>query len=217
MLEVCRYSDTSSVTSLDENMMKHSAPNIEVFEFNLGKAPQLRCVNTEKATSCSECETCLLNIKLREIKQWFPRLGDHSKKRFMLGLMQRTHSAELLNQVVKLLQPVLCKDFTYSRSRTKPSLSTDIPTLSSDRALSGKAVDNYIATSWKWYTTANYWSKANFALFLLQMCDAHLLHTIGAQARTLLVSEVKVAEEFGGLFDYNSLCKYALITYKCLI
>jgi F-box/WD-40 domain protein 10 len=204
MLEVCRYSDASSITSLDDLselddiMMKHSAPNVEVFEFNLGRAPLLRCVKTEKSSACNECETCKLSIKLREIKQWFPRLGDHSKKRFMLGLMQRTHSAELLKQVVTLLQPVLCKDFTYSRSRTNPSLSTDNPTLSSDRALPAKKVDNYIITSWQWYGEANYWSKANFALVLLQMCDAHLLHTIGAQAKTLLISEEKAAREFGG-------------------
>ncbi|XP_060555980.1 F-box and WD repeat domain containing protein 10B-like isoform X2 [Ruditapes philippinarum] len=203
MLEVCRYSDASSITSLDDLselddiMMKHSAPNVEVFEFNLGRAPLLRCVKTEKSSACNECETCKLSIKLREIKQWFPRLGDHSKKRFMLGLMQRTHSAELLKQVVTLLQPVLCKDFTYSRSRTNPSLSTDNPTLSSDRALPAKKVDNYIITSWQWYGEANYWSKANFALVLLQMCDAHLLHTIGAQAKTLLISEEKAAREFG--------------------
>ncbi|XP_052263005.1 F-box and WD repeat domain containing protein 10B-like isoform X1 [Dreissena polymorpha] len=197
MLEVCRYSETSSVTSSCDDMMKHSAPNIEVFEFNLGQASQLRCNNTEKTTTCSECETCKLNVKLREIKQWFPRLGDHSKKRFMLGLMQRTHSPELLNQVVKLLQPVLYKDFTYSRSRTNPSLETDTPTLSSDRAMSAKDVNNFIISTWQWYGDQNYWSKSNFALVVLQMCDAHLLHTVGVQARTLLSSEIKAAEEFG--------------------
>lgn len=198
MLEVCRYSDASSVANEYDDMMKHSSPNIEVFEFNLGHAPQLRCVNTDKSTSCSKCEACQLIFKIREIKQWFPRFGDHSKKRFMLGLIQRTHSAELLAQVVKLLQPLLCKDFTYSRSRTNPSLPTDTSTLSSDRALAQKDVDHFTVTSWQWYAEANYWSKSNFALALLQMCDAHLLHTIGAQARTLLISEVKAAEEFGG-------------------
>lgn len=199
MLDVCRYSDASSVTGYNNVIMKHSAPNVEVFEFNLGQAPLLRCVNTDKATTCSECETCKLIVKIRDIKQWFPRLGDHSKKRFMLGLMQRTHSAELLKQVVTLLQPVLCKDFTYSRSRTNPSLPTDTPTLSSDRALVPKKVDNYISSSWQWYADSNYWSKSNFALGLLQMCDAHLLHVIGAQARTLLMSEERAAQEFDGM------------------
>ena len=196
MLEVCRYSEASTAVLNEDFMMKHSAPNIEVFEFNLGQAPLLRCVNTDKSTKCSECETCKLNARLREIKQWFPRLGDHSRKRFMLGLIQRTHSAELLNQVVKLLQPILYKDFTYSRSRTNPSLPTDTATLSGDRALDPKDVDHYIASTWSWFKDANYWSKANFALGILQMCDAHLLHTVGTQARTLLVSEAKAAEEF---------------------
>lgn len=211
MLEVCHYSDTSSVASFDSvDMMKHSAPNIEVFEFNLGQATQLRCVNSEKSTSCSKCEACQLIVKIREIKQWFPRFGDHSRKRFMLGLIQRTHSAELLAQVVKLLQPMLCKDFTYSRSRTNPSLQTDTTTLSSDHALPTKELENFIITSWQWYGEANYWSKSNFALALLQMCDAHLLHTIGAQAQSLLISEVKAAEEFGGRKKYNNTSFYIL-------
>lgn len=198
MLEVCRYSEASSIAAVDDIIMKHSAPNIEVFEFNLGRAPQLRCSNTEKSTKCNECESCQLITRIREIKQWFPRFGDHSRKRFMLGLIQRTHSAELLAQFVKLLQPMLCKDFTYSRSRTNPSLPTDSSTLSSDRALPQKDLENFIITTWHWYAEANYWSKSNFALALLQMCDAHLLHTVGMQARTLLISEVKAAEEFGG-------------------
>ena len=179
-------------------MMKHSAPNIESFEFNLGQAPLLRCVSSEKNTSCAECETCLLNAKLRQVKEWFPRLGDHSQKRFMLGLMRRLHSADILGQIVKLLQPMLCKDFTYSRSRSNPSLKTDTTTLSSDRAMPERDVDDYIASTWHWFGMCNYWSKANFALVLLRMCDAHLLHVVGTQARTLLISEARAASEMQG-------------------
>ena len=216
MLEVCRYTDTSSVILNEDEMMKHSAPNIEVFEFNLGQAPLLRCVSSEKNTSCTECETCLLNSKLREIKEWFPRLGDHSRKRFMLGLMQRLHSAEILGQIVKLLQPILCKDFTYSRSRSNPSLPTDTTTLSSDRAMPQKDVEDYITSTWHWFSSCNYWSKANFAYVLLRMCDAHLLHVIGTQARTLLISEVRAAAEMPGelLYRYTTNGKPAIFSSK---
>ncbi|KAL5018200.1 hypothetical protein ScPMuIL_003922 [Solemya velum] len=196
MVEVCcAYSETLTFDKEEEGpeQMKHSNPNVEVFEYNLGKASQLRCTNVEGTTGCGDCETCDTAIRLRRIKELFPRLGDHSKKRLMLGIMRRLHSVDLLQQVVSLLQPLLCKDFIYSRSRTNPSLNTDTATLSSDRSLDAYVVEQYILDTWTWFQGTNYWSKANFALAMLQLCDAHLLHILCAQARTLLVSDEKAA------------------------
>lgn len=184
MLDVYNYTGSSLSST-----MKHPQSNRETYEFNLGKAPELRCVFSQKATVCGKCETCELNDRLKYVKEWFPRFGDHSQKRFMLGLMRRIHSINLLQQLVTLLQPLLNKDYTYARMRTCPSLRTDTMTLSSDRSLSSGAVEYYITSTWDWFAKSNYWSKSNFALALLRLCDVHLLHILGTQARTLLISE----------------------------
>ncbi|XP_071129514.1 F-box and WD repeat domain containing protein 10B-like [Mytilus edulis] len=201
MLEVCQYN--SGISAITEPMndgvitingnMKHASADVEVYEFNLGQAQQLRCVNRSKATVCGDCEACILNNKLSDIKEWFPKLGDHSKKRLMLGLLRRFHSIDLLHQLVTLLHPMMCKDYTYARSRTCPSLNTDSSTLSSDRALSTDKVEDNISCYWQWFEKTNYWTKSNFAFAILQMCDSHLLHTLASQARTLLITEEKAA------------------------
>ncbi|XP_046584834.1 LOW QUALITY PROTEIN: CMT1A duplicated region transcript 1 protein-like [Haliotis rubra] len=184
MLDVYNFTGSSLSST-----MKHPQSNLETYEFNLGKAPELRCVFSQKATVCGKCETCELNDRLKYVKEWFVRFGDHSQKRFMLGLMRRIHSINLLQQLVTLLQPLVNKDFTYARTRTCPSLRTDTMTLSSDRSLSSSAVEYYITSTWDWFAKSNYWSKSNFALALLRLCDVHLLHILGTQARTLLISE----------------------------
>ncbi|GFO23350.1 F-box/WD repeat-containing protein 10 [Plakobranchus ocellatus] len=184
----------SSLPKTLSEAMKHPSPQREDCEFNLGKALELRCVNSGKTTVCGECETCTLTHKLRDVREWFSRFGDHSKKRFMLGLLRRTRSIDMLKNLVLLLQPTLNKDYTYARSRTNPSLETDTATLSSDRAISASTVEQITISMWEWFSRANYWTKMNFALSLLQMCAVHLLHTLYTQARTLLASELKAAE-----------------------
>ena len=196
MLEVCNLVGSDSAEA-----MKHPDCNSEEFEFNLGSAPQLRCGYKEKATMCGKCETCLLTYRVKSVKEWFLRLGDHSKRRFMLGLLRRIHSVDLLKQLVSLLQPLTNKDFVYARMRTKPSLDTDISSMSSDRALKSSLVEQLTSSTWDWFAKSTYWTKANFALTLLHSCDIHLLHVIGSQARTLLVLEEDAAA--GKLGQYS--------------
>ncbi|KAK6187846.1 hypothetical protein SNE40_005781 [Patella caerulea] len=166
--------------------MKHPPINIETFEYNLGRVIKLKCNSSEK---CGVCETCSLGSRVRLVKSWFSKLGDHTKRRFMLGLLRRIHSVDLLNQLVNILQPLVNKDYTYARMRTHPGIDSDIATLSSDHALPTCAVEYYITSTWDWFTDANYWTKANFAMAILQLCDANLLFMLYTQAKTLLVSE----------------------------
>ncbi|XP_072044586.1 F-box and WD repeat domain containing protein 10B-like isoform X2 [Amphiura filiformis] len=175
--------------------MKHPPENAEHFEFNLGKAPNLRCVNSE-VTVCNECECCRMRILLTETREWFPRAGEHTKRRFILGLVRRFHSVNLLQYVIMLLKPLIGKDYTYARSRTNPGIVGDRADMGCNRALRNTSVDNQIASLWDWFKDAQYWSKANYILGLLQFCDGNLLHTIGTQARTMLAAELKAAEGF---------------------
>ena len=197
MLDICNSVMQSTAA------MKHPNPNCEPFEFNLGKARELRCVNGSR-TVCGNCESCKLTEKINRTKQWFLKSGLQSQRRFMLGLIRRFHSTDLMQYVVTLLSPLLCKDFTYSRMRTNPALDTDRPTMSSDRALNCDDLEAEMAEIWLWFQHSKYWTKANFVLALLQHCEAHLLHIIATQARTLLSSERR-AQVKNGLYLYYIL------------
>ena len=168
--------------------MKHPNSGTECFEFNLSKALNLRCVHS-RFTVCGTCESCVLATRITRMKTWFSKAGDRSRRRFTLGLIRRLHSAELVCHVVQLLQPMLYKDFTYARTRTKPSLRTDQATTSDDRALSLVTLEKDITDTWYWFETTNYWTKCNFLLAIMQDCEAHLLHAISTLAKTLVASE----------------------------
>ncbi|XP_067860376.1 F-box and WD repeat domain containing protein 10B isoform X2 [Heptranchias perlo] len=160
----------------------------EVSEFNIYSASNQTCLTGDcSAPPCGSCYTCTLELRLVSARQWFPRTGDLSKQQFLTGLIRRIGSLDLLQQVDRLLQPTLGKDFTHSRSRSNPSLPEDMSTLSSDRALNKVALRKYIFETWEWFANSRYWTKANYMLGLLQMCDVKLLHVIGNLIRTLLL------------------------------
>ena len=197
--------ETCYLSGWETELMKVPSPAVEAFEFNVGRAPELSCRHSQKrGVTCRECEACLLNKKLTETSSWFPRAGDETRKRFCLGLIRRLHSVELLQYVIRLLQPLLRKDFTYARSRLHPSISADSCTMSCDRALNAVDLEKQIAETWCWFQGANYWTKSNYLLGLFSRCEAHLLYATGLQAKTLLVSEQNAFTP-SGLYVYNHL------------
>lgn len=186
-------------SSSNSTKMKYSSAQREDQEFSLSTALERRCVSATRFLNCGKCESCILVQKVREVKQWFFRFGDYSKKRFMLGLLHRIKSISLLKSLTAVLQFTSTKDRTYARARTNPSLDTDIENVSSDHAICTIKMEQVLDSTWEWFTHANYWTKKNFMLSFLQMCEAHLLHVLYKQANTLLAAELKAADSQTGM------------------
>ena len=168
--------------------MKTPTHGTEKFEFNIGRAPNLRCLS-QGETTCGHCETCQLNKRMKVVQSWFPRCGDQSKRRFLLGIVRRLQSVDLLIYLNRILEPLLRKDYMYARMRPNPSLDNDCASMSSDRALPQQELEMLMRDAWCWFQSSDYWSKSNFLLNLLPTCDSHLLHSVGSQAKTLLAAE----------------------------
>uniref|UniRef100_UPI00398E39CE F-box and WD repeat domain containing protein 10B isoform X2 n=1 Tax=Pristiophorus japonicus TaxID=55135 RepID=UPI00398E39CE len=169
-------------------MYDQDAPG-EVGDFNIHSSANQTCLTDDcSAPPCGSCYTCTLELRLVSTRQWFPRAGDLSKRHFVIGLVRRIDSLDLLRQLDRLLQATLGKDFTHSRASINPSLDEDLSTLGSDRALSKVALHKYIFGTWQWFADSGYWTKTNYVLGLLQMCDVKLLHVVGNLIRTLLLS-----------------------------
>lgn len=171
--------------------------NSEYYEFNVGKAAELRCASLLEDQDCGECESCLLAQSILSTKNWFWRCSHQVKKKFLMGIVQRFHSVDLLKYTVQLLKPLISKDFTYARNRSVPSLQTDTAQASSDRALSMNDIDLSIKHTWNWFLSSNYWTKSNFLLGLFKFCEIHLLFMVGNHAKTLLSSEIKALTQRG--------------------
>ena len=196
----------AGISVFKQAKMKHTSSNTETYEFNLGKAKELRCRNLTKPTICGVCEACILTVELNHVKRWLFRAGDHSRKRFVLGLVRRLHSVDLLEHITNLLHPLACKDFMYAKTRTNPSLNTDRSSVSSDRALNQVDLEKEVAEAWYWFQNANYWTKSNYIMVVMQECEAHLLSLIAVQAKTLLSSERKAYETHGEYQAYFIVC-----------
>ena len=135
--------------------------------------------------------SCCSIFPFFQVTQWVSRAGDHSKRRFVLGLLRRLHSADLLRHLSELLAPLASKDCTYARSRLTPSLGTDLITAGSDRALAGGRWEAVMGEVFEWFQARNYWTKANFLLAVLRLCDSHLLLNAANLTKSLLRHEMR--------------------------
>ncbi|XP_072168163.1 F-box and WD repeat domain containing protein 10B-like [Diadema setosum] len=179
----------SKLAATSVSIMKHPPRTTENFEFNLGKSPDLRCLASRGTTICTKCESCVVRTRLIETRQWFLRAGEKSKRRFLLGLVRRFHSANLFAYVVQILKPLCGKDYLYSRSRANPGLDGDHIDAGHDRALRNQATEETIQDSLRWFSAAPYWSKSNYILGVLQMCSGELVHAVNKLAQTMLNNE----------------------------
>ena len=167
--------------------MRQPGRGSSLYQLSISRAPELRCVNPVK--SCGVCEDCCLGAKLNHTKEWFCRCGEPVKRKFILGLVQRFDSMDLLEYVTSLLQSFQYKDFTYMRSRSKPSLMVDTSSPPTNHALNEdellQTIDDYL----EWFSGSTYWTKANYLLGLMQLCDTHLLHILATKTRALCERE----------------------------
>ena len=168
--------------------MRQPARDSGLYQLNVSRAPELRCINSP-VKSCGACESCKVNAKLNHTKEWFDRCGKTVKRKYVLNLAERLESMDLLQYVTALLQSFQYKDFTYMRSRSKPSLIVDTSCPPSNHALDEdgltKTVDNYL----EWFSGSTYWTKANYLLGLMQLCDTHVLHILATKTGALYERE----------------------------
>ena len=170
--------------------MRQPSKSSILYELNVSRAPELRCVKSP-VRSCGVCESCKLGDKLNHTKEWFPRSGDQARRRFILGLVRRFDSLDLYEYVISMLQPLQYKDFTYTRSRSKPSLAQDRTAPPSNHALNETELELEITNYWEWFSNSPYWTKSNYLLGLMQLCETHLLHIMASNVRTLCERERK--------------------------
>lgn len=186
MLKCCIMSSFCVLSGRMKNLSIQSKNG----DSSLMQMPALSCATTETGAACGKCEACFLTQKIRSVKEWFFHFGDQSKKHFMLGLLKQIRNTTILQSIVALLNPTISKDCIYARARTNPSLDTDTATVSSDHAVNATKIEQFITATWGWFSGANYWTKLNFALSCLQMCETHLLHTLYRHAHILWTAEL---------------------------
>lgn len=175
----------------------------------IDSAKEVCCkVNDEDFHICGTCQSCIFTSKLSDSTHWLWRAGDSSKRRFLTGILMRCHSVDILENVQNVLQVTFGKDFTYSRSKPKPSLPKDMTTWSSDRALDTKVLGAEMLDTWDWFSRSHHWIKCNYLLGILSLCDTDLLHMLGNLTSVLLVREKRSFLQFNGKHHPNCHSHY---------
>ncbi|KAJ7316130.1 hypothetical protein JRQ81_002292 [Phrynocephalus forsythii] len=161
----------------------------KILEYKLEYTPDLRCEKqTDLVPVCHRCKSCILSWRTFSTREWFLRASHASQRQFLVGIIKRFKSQDLLNYTWNLLQPTNSKDFIYSRSCANSSLTA---CSALDRVLDPQELEQSMADLWKWFLNASFWTKANYILLLLQMCDPQLLLMASSLIRLLLGPDEK--------------------------
>ncbi|XP_062448106.1 F-box and WD repeat domain containing protein 10B [Rhea pennata] len=160
---------------------------MEMQKYSLYSAPSLRCgKETDLVPVCETCETCVLAWRIFSTKEWFLRAGMLTQRKFLLGIIKRFDSFSLLSYTEKLLRVTQEKDFTYVRSQISYSLR-DWNISSSNGALDPQRLEQEMQDTWWWFAKSSYWTKTNYILLLLKLCDAKLLFTAADLVREQII------------------------------
>ncbi|XP_012868552.1 PREDICTED: F-box/WD repeat-containing protein 10-like [Dipodomys ordii] len=162
-------------------------------EPNLKQTPYFRCQKgNDSLPLCQKCETCILAWKIFSTKEWFQRVSDMTQMRFLVSILLQLNSLYLLHYFQNILQTTQGKDFIYNRSRISLSRlerKKEKSVKSSLNQLLEKTAEEKMKEILYWFCDSTYWTKANFTVFLLQMCNEKLLFTAASVIRVLFLRE----------------------------
>ncbi|XP_065388870.1 F-box and WD repeat domain containing protein 10B isoform X4 [Macaca fascicularis] len=163
---------------------------MENLESTLKNAPYFHCEKgTDSIPLCQKCETCVLAWKIFSTKEWFCRISDISQRRFLVSILKQLNSLYLLHYFQNILQTTQGKDFIYNRSRIDLSKKERKVVKSFLNQMLDKTVEQKMKEILYWFGNSTHWTKANYTLLLLQMCNPKLLLTAANVIRVLFLRE----------------------------
>lgn len=107
------------------------------------------------------------------------------RRKFLVSILEQLGSLYLLQYFQNILQTTQGKDFIYSRSRINLSRKEGKIVRSSLNQMLDKTVEQKMREILSWFARSTHRTKANYTLFLLQMCDPKLLLTAANVIRVL--------------------------------
>ncbi|XP_045842051.1 CMT1A duplicated region transcript 1 protein isoform X5 [Meles meles] len=159
---------------------------MENLDPRLRNAPYFCCERGDSSVPvCQKCETCVLAWNIFSTKQWFQRIGEVPRRRFLVSLLEQLGSFYLLHYFQNILQTTQGKDFIYSQSRINLSRKEGKVVRSSLNPMLDKTVEQEMREILSWFGRSTHRTKTHYTLFLLQMCDPKLLLTAASIIRVL--------------------------------
>ncbi|XP_066222561.1 F-box and WD repeat domain containing protein 10B [Saccopteryx leptura] len=159
---------------------------MENLDSSLKAVPYFYCEKGDGSVPvCQDCDTCVLARKTFSTKEWFWRVGEVDRRRFLVSVLQQLDSLPLLQYFQNILQTTQGKDFIYHRSRVSLSQGGKTAKSSFDQMLH-RTVEAKMKETLFWFGKSAPQTKADYTLSLLQLCDPPLLLTATNVVRVLL-------------------------------
>ncbi|XP_062968511.1 F-box and WD repeat domain containing protein 10B isoform X1 [Cynocephalus volans] len=177
-------------------------------------APYFRCEErNDSVPMCQKCETCILAGKIFSTKEWFQSINELWQRRFLVSILEQLKSSYLLHYFQDILQTTQGKDFLSNRYRISLSKRERKTGKSSLNQMLDKTVEQKMKEILYWFGNSTHWTKTNYTLLLLQLCDTRLLLTAANVIGVLFLREQSsisgLDEDSTNMFffpekDYNS-------------
>ncbi|KAM9837899.1 F-box/WD repeat-containing protein 10 [Aulostomus maculatus] len=133
---------------------------------------------------CGMCPSCVFAPKPPASTRCQWKASDTFKRRFVVGLLLRCDSVQVLESVQSALRVTSWHLSTYARSRSQTSAQRD---LSPDRAMPGRPLGFDTDAVRLWFTTSTDAVKSQYLCGLLSGCELELLRLVANLTNVLLV------------------------------
>eukprot|EP00794_Sanderia_malayensis_P008819 gene8819-9764_t len=130
---------------------------------------------------CGTCDSCILNNKITFAKEWFTRLSENAKQKFLRKLLNTCcDSVELMGSLIEHLKPLQSKDFTYSRSKASAVFNFEMSntTQNLENPIGHSELLKYASLDREWFESATPWSRLNYLLRIFQYCNSYTLDSM---------------------------------------
>lgn len=153
----------------------------------------------EKSGEFTTCSGSDHHIKLYTSTQWLMRAEEPAKRRFLIGILVRCQSLELLQSVHSVLQVTQGAYFTYTRCQVNAGHMVTAPSTHSSSASDAVLLGKEMLNIWEWFANSTDLTKTKYFFGLLASCSSDQLYMLCNLARLLIAREKR---------DINSLqCK----------
>ena len=129
---------------------------------------------------CGSCESCILQRKLSFLEEFLSRISEAKKQAFIQSLLRSCSSIQMISSLVRLLEPLMHKDFVYAKSKANATFDKDLVIMTnlSNKSVDIAAVDSFMLEERNWFASSSSWAKFNYLLKVLKSCNSYTLENV---------------------------------------
>ncbi|XP_028422735.1 F-box/WD repeat-containing protein 10 [Perca flavescens] len=146
---------------------------------------------------CGICPFCAFAPKPPASSRCLWKVSDEFKRRFMVELLLRCKTIQVLESIQSVLGETCWTLLTYARARS-PTSPEEYPWRGTDRPQDGKPLGMDMNEIWDWFNSSPDWMKSCYLCRLLSLCDSELLRMVANLTSVLLVRQKR------GFLQFNA-------------